>query len=135
MAEWADVDRIAAALPEVTFRTVRGGLRQWRIKDKLVAWDRPLRKADLEALGESAPDGPILGVRVPDLVAKQALVADAPHVYFTTPHFDGYPAVLIQLEPISPEELEEVIVEAWLDQAPKRLASSWLEQNDNRAAT
>lgn len=135
MAEWTDVDRIAAALPEVTFRTVRDGLRQWRVKDKLVAWERPLRKADFEALGESAPDGPILGVRVPDLVAKQALVADDPDVYFTTPHFDGYPAVLIRLEQISPQELEEAIVEAWLDRAPKRLASSWLEENDNQAAT
>lgn len=135
MAEWTDVDRIAAALPEVTFRTVRGGLRQWRVKDKLVAWERPLRKADFEALGGAAPHGPIVGVRVPDLVAKQALVADDPDVYFTTPHFDGYPAVLIQLEQISPEELEEAIVEAWLDRAPKRIASNWLEENDNRSAT
>jgi hypothetical protein len=78
MAEWTNVDRIAAALPEVTFRTVRGGLRQWRVKDKPVAWERPLRKSDFEALGESAPDRPILGVRVPDLVAKEALVADDP---------------------------------------------------------
>ena len=135
MAEWTDVDRIAAALPEVTFRTVRGGLRQWRVKDKPVAWERPLRKADFEALGEAAPDGPILGVRVPDLVAKQALIADDPDVYFTTPHFDGYPAVLIRLEQISPQELEEAIVESWLDRAPKRLATTWLEENDNRPAT
>ena len=54
-------------------------------------------QGDLEALGDAAPDGPILGVRVEHLVAKEALLADDPGVYFTTPHFDGYPAVLVRL--------------------------------------
>jgi hypothetical protein len=98
------------------------GDRAWKVKDKLFVWERPLRKSDLAALGPAAPTGPILGARVEHLIAKEALIADDPDVFFTTPHFDGYPAVLIQLEAISLESLEEVIVEAWLARAPKRLA-------------
>ena len=69
---------------------------------------------DLEALGDAAPDGPILGARVENEMAKEALIANDPDVFFTTPHFNGYPAILIQLENISVEDLTEVIVEAWL---------------------
>ena len=90
-------------------------------------WERPLRRADLEALGDAAPDGPILGARVEHLVAKEALLADDPAVFFTTPHFDGYPAVLVRLERIGLEDLREVIVEAWLARAPKRLAEAYPE--------
>ena len=50
---------------------------------------------------------------------------DDPSVYFTTPHFDGYPAVLARLDAISEEELEELVVEAWLCRAPKRLADRY----------
>jgi hypothetical protein len=70
------------------------------VKDKPVAWERPLRKADYEALGDSAPSGAILGVRTPDLIAKEALITSDPEIYFTTPHFNGYPAVLVRLERI-----------------------------------
>jgi hypothetical protein len=59
------------------------------------------------------------------LVAKEALLADETGVYFTTPHFDGYPAVLLRLERITLDELEELITEAWLCQAPKRLAAEY----------
>src|ERR1700759_4805263 len=113
MATWDDVRRMALALPETTARESRGSA-QWRVKDKLFVWERPLRKSDIEALGTAAPDGPILGARVEHLVAKEALVADASGVYFTTPHFDGYPAILVQLDLISAADLEEVTVEAWL---------------------
>jgi hypothetical protein len=124
MATWEDVRRIASALPETVERP--GDAAQWRVKDKLVVWDRPLRRADLEALGDAVPDGPVLAARVPDLGAKEALLADDPQVYFTTPHFDGYPAVLVRLERIPVPELEELIVEAWLCRAPKRLAAEHL---------
>jgi hypothetical protein len=90
-------------------------------------WERPLRRSDLEALGNQAPDGPILGARVEHLVAKEALLADNPRVYFTTPHFDGFPAVLVRLEEISEGELRELITEAWLSRAPKRLAADYAE--------
>ena len=78
------------------------------------------------------PAGPILGARVEHLVAKEALLADASGVYFTTPHFDGYPAILAPLDRIEPAELEELVVEAWLCRAPKRLAAEWAEANLRR---
>jgi hypothetical protein len=99
----------------------------WRVRNKPFVWERPLRAADLRALGDAAPDGPILGVRVEHLGAKEALIADDPAVYFTTPHFDGYPAVLVRLEQIALDELTELITEAWLCQAPKRLAQEYME--------
>jgi hypothetical protein len=126
VASWDDVRRIALALPETSERVSRN-LRQWQVKDKGFVWERPLRRADLEALGNDAPDGPILGARVEHLVAKEALLADDPAVYFTTPHFDGYPAILVRLDRIGLEDLREVIVEAWLARAPKRLAKSYIE--------
>jgi hypothetical protein len=126
VATWDDVRRLALALPEASERVSRES-RQWRVKDKLFVWERPLRRADLEALGDDAPDGPILGVRVEHLGAKEALLADDSGVFFTTPHFDGYPAVLVRLDEIGIEELEEVTVEAWLARAPKRLAKAYLD--------
>ena len=126
MASWDDVRRLALALPETT-EAISRELRQWRVKDKGFVWERPLRRADLEALGDGAPDGPILGARVEHLVAKEALIADDPGVFFTTPHFDGYAAVLVRLDRIELEELDELIVEAWLARAPKRLAKAYLD--------
>jgi hypothetical protein len=125
LATFDDVKRIALALPE-TAEAISRGNRHWRVKDKLFVWERPLRRSDLEALGDSAPDGPVLGARVEHLGAKEALLADDPDVYFTTPHFDGYPAVLVQLDRIAPEELEDLIVDAWLVRAPKRLADAYV---------
>jgi hypothetical protein len=119
------VRQIALALPEVVEETSRAGLLAWRVRAKVFAWERPLRKADLAALGEAAPDGPILGVRVPDLGVKEALLAGDP-ACFTTPHFDGYPAVLARLDDIAPPVLDELLTEAWLDRAPKRLAREYL---------
>ena len=98
----------------------------WRVRDKLFVWERPLRPSDLRALGERAPRGAILGVRVESLVAKEARLAAPPDVLFTTPHFDGYPAVLIRLGKIKVADLEELIVEAWLARAPKRLVKDYV---------
>jgi hypothetical protein len=124
-ANWEDVRRIALGLPETSERP-QWGNASWRVRNKPFVWERPLRPADLRALGDAAPDGPILGARVEHLIAKEALLADDPEVYFTTPHFDGYAAVLVRLERIALDELQEVIVEAWLCQAPKRLAKEFL---------
>jgi hypothetical protein len=126
MASWDDVRRIALALPQASEQSSRGNA-MWRVKDKLFVWERPLRASDLRALGDAAPTGPILGVRVEHLGAKEALLADDPAVFFTTPHFDGYPAVLVLLEAIALDELEELIVEAWLCRAPKRVAKAYLD--------
>ena len=127
MADWDDVRHIALSLPEASEKPAHG-TAAWRVRDKLFVWERPLRRSDLEALGDSAPDGPILGARVEHLVAKEALLADDPSVYFTTPHFDGYPAVLIRLDPIALDLLEETVVEAWLARAPDRLAREYLDR-------
>ena len=99
------------------------------MREKLFVWDRPLRKSDLEALRKAAPPGPILGARVDHLVAKEALLANDPEVFFTTPHFDGHASVLVQLDRIGFDELNEVIVEAWLARAPQRLAEQYIEAN------
>ena len=125
MCTWEDVRRIALGLPE-TDEQGRRGLASWRVRDKLFVWERPLRDSDLRALGDAAPDGAILGARVEHLVAKDALLADDPDVYFTTPHFNGYPAILVRLERVGSDELEELIVEAWLARAPKRLAKEYV---------
>jgi hypothetical protein len=128
MAGWDDVRRIALALPETDERLSRE-LRQWRVKDKLFVWERPLRAKEIDALGADAPDGPILGARVEHLVAKEALRAGDPRVYFTTPHFDGYAAILVRLERIAVADLEELVTEAWLVRAPKRLADAYLRES------
>lgn len=128
MCSWDDVSRIATALPEATEQAGRDGLRSWRVRDKSFVWERPLRKSDLQALGDAAPHGPILGVWVPDLGVKEAFLADDPDVFFTTPHFDGYPAVLVRLEEIDEPELMELVVEAWLDRAPKKVAQAYLDE-------
>lgn len=126
MADWEDVRRIVFALPETSEQSSYDGQLAWRVKAKPLAWERPLRRSDLEALGKSAPRGPILAARVPDLGAKEALLTDNPKVFFTTPHFDGYPAILARLDKISLSDLEELITEAWLHQAPKRLSKEFL---------
>ncbi len=126
MAGWEDVRRLALALPETSERISRGNI-QWRVKDKLFVWERPLRAKEIDELGPLAPDGPVLGARVEHLVAKEALLAEDPNVFFTTSHFEGNAAILVHLERIDPPTLEEVVVEAWLARAPERLARSWLE--------
>jgi hypothetical protein len=128
MATWDDVRRIALSLPE-SYEQPMHGRASWRVRDKLFVWERPLRRSDLQALGDKAPSGPILGARVEHLLAKEALIGDNPAVFFTTPHFDNYPAVLVQLDHIEPDELEELIIEAWLARAPKRLAEQYLERH------
>jgi hypothetical protein len=130
------VRRLAMALPEVTERSGREGHLDWRVRDNLFVWERPLRKSDLAALaarGEDAPQEPILGVRVADLGVKEALIADDPEVCFTIPHFDGYSAVLVLLDQITVPALEELIVDAWLARAPKRLAAEFLDRTSGKS--
>ncbi len=132
MATWEDVERIALELPE-TFEGTSWGSRHWKVRHrengKSFVWERPLGKRDLEALGDGAPQGPILGARVPDLGAKEAVLASDPEVYFTIPHFDGYPAVLVRLDRIDVAALEELVVEAWLCRVAKRVAKHYLDEH------
>src|ERR1700746_3404776 len=125
MATWDDVASIIGELQLTDERSPH----EWRVGKKLIAWERPLRKSDheaLAALGGEPPQGDLLGVRVADEGVKFALIADEPGVYFTTPHFDGYPAVLVKLAEIEVPGLEELITEAWLTQAPKKLVEEFL---------
>ena len=125
MATWDDVASIVGELQ----LTSEPSPHEWRVGKKLIAWERPLRKSDREALaarGIEPPEGDILGARVADEGVKFALIADEPDVYFTTPHFDGYPAVLVKLAEIDEVGLRELIIEAWLTQAPKRLVQEFL---------
>jgi hypothetical protein len=124
MATWDDVRRLALALPDAEERLSRD-MRQWRVDGKLFVWERPLRPKEIEALGDQAPSGAILGARVEHFVAKEALLAEEPRVFFTTPHFDRTPAVLVRLDRITVEDLHEVVTEAWLARAPKRLRDAY----------
>lgn len=128
MATWDDVRAAVRRLPESTEDDASGGWK-FGIRGKALAWERALRRSDLEALGEAAPSGTILALHVVDLESKDALIVARPDVFFTTPHFDGYRAVLARLEPLPVELLEDLLVEAWLDRAPKRLAKAWRMTN------
>jgi hypothetical protein len=130
VATFDDVRALALALPETSERG-DPGRRQWRVRDKLFVWERPLRPREVEELGAAAPDGPILGARVEHLGAKEALLASEPDVFFTTSHFDGYAAVLARLDRIGAEELQELVTEAWLTRAPKRLVAAFLQDRED----
>ncbi len=119
MATFDDVRRIAMGLPRTDERESRGML-QWRVAEKLFVWERPLRRADLEHLGDRARR-PVLGARVEHVDMKDALIAEDPAVFFTTPHFDGYPAILVRLERITVERLKDLVTDAWLARAPVKI--------------
>jgi hypothetical protein len=126
MATWDDVARIALALPETDESEFSDHWRQWRVKDKNFAWERPLRPSDLKVLGDAAPRGAILGVRVADLDVKAEVLAQSSEAVFTIPHFDGYAAVLVLLDEVELDELEELITESWISRAPKRVLAAYL---------
>lgn len=119
MATWAQVSRAALALPLVE----ETAPRVWKVKGKSLAWERPLRKRDLEEVGDQ---GEVLGFRTADLSAKEAYLAEEPAACFTTSHFDGYPAVLVRLKELRAPLLKELLTEAWLAQAPKTAVKAFL---------
>ena len=130
VADLEDVRRLALQLPGTLERQGRDGTVSWTVRGTGFVWERPLRRGDLAALGPAAPTGTVLGVRVADEGVKQALLAGDPDVVFTTPHFDGYPAVLVRLDDIGLPELEELVVEAWLARAPARLRAAYLAEQE-----
>jgi hypothetical protein len=126
MADFDDVARLVGELPE-TAETERHGHRNWSVRGKGFAWERPFSKADLKRFGdETPPDGPILAVRVEDLAEKEAVLAAQSDGFFTIPHFNGYAAILIQLSKVSESALREALLDGWLVFAPPDLARAHL---------
>ena len=132
MASYEDVAAIAMGLPDVT-EGARHGNRTWFVAGKGFVWERPFTKADIKRFGdETPPDGPILAVMTEDESEKLALIEANPKAFFTTPHFNGYPAVLIQLKKVTKRPLRDAIVDGWLAVAPARLAEAYLTSTRGR---
>ena len=126
----ADLDALALALPLATKEISDDGRPAYRVHGKLFCCQRGRRPDAVDPeTGERLPD--VLMFRVPDLGVKELMLADERGVFFTTPHFDGYPAVLVRipdLERLDLDELGDLVAEAWLTRAQKRVAKAWLEQ-------
>ncbi len=125
MAGWDDVRRIALDLPKAV-EDGSGRTTAWRVGGKAFAWERVLRRGEREALADAAPDGPALGVRVPEPGVVEGLVAARPGVFFTVAGYGVHPMVLLHVEHASFEDLDEAVTESWLCRAPKRLVSAFL---------
>jgi hypothetical protein len=114
VADWETVRRIISELPDV--EESREGRRSWRVRGKLFAWEARER------------DGGGLAVRV-EREEKELILDSNPDVYFTSPHYRGYPGVQVRLERIDEDELAQRLEDAWLIQAPKRLAAEYVERS------
>jgi len=126
-----DLDEIALTLPQVTKEVSDDGRPTYLVHGKLFCLHRSRRRDAVDPeTGERLDD--VLMFRVADLDVKELMLADARGVYFTTPHFKGYPAVLMRipgLAGIEREELRDLVVEAWLTRAQKRVARAWLAEH------
>jgi hypothetical protein len=131
MATMADLDELALALPHTAKEVSDDGRPAYRAHGKLFCCHRSSRPDAIDSLtGERLDD--VLMFRVADLDVKELLLGDDRGVFFTTPHFDGYPAVLLRipdLARVDRDELEELVVEAWLTRAQKRVAKAWLHEH------
>jgi hypothetical protein len=124
----ADLDELALAMPQATKEVSDDGRPSYLVHGKMFCFHRSRRPDAVDAeTGERLDD--VLMFRVPDLDVKELMLADDRSVYFTTPHFRGYPAVLMRipdLARIDREELHDLVAEAWLTRAQKRVAKAWL---------
>ena len=125
MSTFAEVETFALTLPETTSTPSYGGAPALRVNRKMFAWLRGEMADDVdESTGE--PYGEVLMVGVADLGEKDALLASG-DAYFTVPHYDGHPSVLVRLAIADEAELRELVVEAWLRSAPKRALARYVE--------
>nr|WP_314144227.1 MmcQ/YjbR family DNA-binding protein [uncultured Rhodococcus sp.] len=126
MTTMDSVTAVIAELPEVT-ESVRYGHPAWSVGKNVFAWVRPFSKADLKRFGdEIPPSGPILAVRTADLNEKEAILAAHPRACFTISHFDGFAAVLVDIDNTEDDELRELIIDGWLVYAPSTVAETFL---------
>jgi hypothetical protein len=131
MATMADLDELALALPQTTKELSDDGRAAYKVHGKLFCCHRGRRPDALDPqTGERLDD--VLMFRVADLDVKELMLGDDRGIFFTTPHFDGYAAVLVripQLARLERDELEDLVVEAWLTRAQKRVAKAWLAEH------
>lgn len=127
MASLAELDTFARSLPEVEVRYSRLDRPEYRVKGKLFAALREPRKDAIDP-ETGAPMDDVITIRVLDLARKDELLADPRLPLFTTPHFDGWPYVLLRvrhLRELSSDVMRELVTDAWAVQAPRRLVSDW----------
>ena len=131
MATMADLDKLALALPHAEKELSDDGRPAYLVHGKLFCVHRGRRPdATDPRTGERLDD--VLMFRVADLGVKELLLGDDRGLFFTTPHFDGYPAVLMRIPALSRldrDELRDMVVEAWLTRAQKRVAKAWLDEH------
>jgi hypothetical protein len=131
VATLADLDELALAMPQATKEVSDDGRPAYHVHGKLFCFHRrPRPDAKDPDSGERMDD--VLMFRVADVGVKELLLADDRRVFFTTRHFDGYPAVLMRitdLARIDRDELRDLVVEAWLTRAQKRVAKAWLAEH------
>jgi hypothetical protein len=132
MATMADLDELALAMPQATKEVTDDGRPAYHVHGKLFCFHRRPRPDAVDAeTGERLAD--VLMFRVADLDEKDLILADERGIFFTTPHFNGYPAVLLripELARLDREELRDLVVEAWLTRAQKRVAKAWLAEHE-----
>ena len=131
MASMADLDELALSLPQTTKEVSADGRPEYLVHGKLFCCHRSRRKDAVDPKTQERLDD-VLMFRVADLGVKDLLLADDRAAFFTTPHFDGYPAVLLRIPDLARldrEELEDLVAEAWLTRAQKRVAKAWLAEH------
>jgi hypothetical protein len=131
MATMADLDELALSFPQATKDVSAEGRPEYLVHGKLFCCHRSRRRDAIDPDTQERLDD-VLMFRVADLGLKELLLADARGAFFTTPHFDGYPAVLLRIPDLAQldrEELHDLVAEAWLTRAQKRVAKAWLAEN------